>query len=67
VNSDKSMVLPFENRKHISCLSLSPNGALLLSIDEGIFIQLQYIYTSRGQSDLEQLKTRRNRAQQNEF
>ena len=33
--SEKSSTLPFENRKNISRLALSPNGLLLLSIDEG--------------------------------
>jgi hypothetical protein len=28
--------MPFENRKNISRIALSPNGLLLLSIDEGM-------------------------------
>lgn len=32
--NNKSLTLPFENRKNISRIALSPNGILLLSIDE---------------------------------
>lgn len=32
--SNKSRTLPFENRKNIACIALSPDGQLLLSIDE---------------------------------
>jgi len=32
--NNKSVTLPFENRKNISRIALSPNGILLLSIDE---------------------------------
>ncbi|TPX32377.1 hypothetical protein SmJEL517_g04533 [Synchytrium microbalum] len=31
---NKSLTLPFENRKNISRIALSPNGALLLTVDE---------------------------------
>ena len=34
--SEKSSTLPFENRKNIAHLAISPNGLLLLSIDEGL-------------------------------
>jgi periodic tryptophan protein 2 len=34
-HSHKCITLPFENRKNISRLALSPNGHTLLSIDEG--------------------------------
>ncbi|KAJ3289898.1 hypothetical protein HK104_007150 [Borealophlyctis nickersoniae] len=32
--NNKSKTLPFENRKNISRLALSPNGALLITVDE---------------------------------
>ncbi len=35
--SNKSRTLPFENRKNISCIALSPDGNVLISIDEGGF------------------------------
>lgn len=33
--SNKSRTLPFENRKNILSIALSPDGKVLLSIDEG--------------------------------
>lgn len=33
--SNKSRTLPFENRKNIACIALSPDGNVLISIDEG--------------------------------
>ncbi|KAI9139435.1 putative WD repeat protein [Paraphysoderma sedebokerense] len=34
LTNNKSFTFPFENRKNISRIALSPNGALLLSVDE---------------------------------
>jgi hypothetical protein len=36
--SSKSFTFPQENRKNIETLALSPNGVLLLAIDEGTLI-----------------------------
>ena len=33
---NKSWTHPFENRTNISCFAVSPNGLLMISIDEGI-------------------------------
>lgn len=35
IRSNKSRTLPFENRKNIACIALSPDGNLLLAIDLG--------------------------------
>jgi hypothetical protein len=35
LNSNKSRTLPFENRKNILSIALSPDGNVLMSIDEG--------------------------------
>jgi len=34
-SSNKSRTLPFENRKNIACIALSPDGQVLISIDAG--------------------------------
>lgn len=36
--SNKSRTLPFENRKNIACIALSPDGQVLISIDQGGFL-----------------------------
>jgi WD40 repeat protein len=46
--SNKSRTLPFENRKNIACIALSPDGNLLLSIDEG---QLDLSISTRIETD----------------
>jgi hypothetical protein len=33
--SNKSRTLPFENRKNVACIALSPDGQVLISIDAG--------------------------------
>lgn len=35
LSSNKSRTLPFENRKNIASIALSPDGNVLISIDEG--------------------------------
>jgi len=33
--SNKSVTFPFENAKNISRIALSPNGSILITVDEG--------------------------------
>ena len=33
--SNKSFTFPFQNRKNIAAIALSPNGNILISVDEG--------------------------------
>jgi len=33
--SNKSFTFPFENRKNIAAIALSPDGNVLISVDEG--------------------------------
>jgi periodic tryptophan protein 2 len=33
--SNKSFTFPFENRKNIECIALSPDANVLVSVDEG--------------------------------
>jgi periodic tryptophan protein 2 len=34
-HSNKSFTFPFQNRKNIAAIALSPNGNILISVDEG--------------------------------
>ena len=34
-HSNKSFTFPFQNRKNIATIALSPNGNILISVDEG--------------------------------
>ena len=34
-HSNKSFTFPFQNRKNIAALALSPNGTILITVDEG--------------------------------
>jgi periodic tryptophan protein 2 len=38
--SNKSFTFPFENRKNIAAIALSPEGNILISIDEGTLLAL---------------------------
>ena len=35
LSSNKSCTFPFENQKNIYCFTVSPDGSILISVDEG--------------------------------
>jgi hypothetical protein len=41
-NSNKSYTFPFENRKNITTIALSPDSNILLSVDEGLLFAALY-------------------------
>ena len=45
--SNKSFTFPFENRKNIAAIALSPDGNVLISVDEGgaFFVYLRNVLT----------------------
>ena len=36
LRSNKSFTFPFQNRKNVAAIALSPDGNILISVDEGV-------------------------------